>query len=42
MVADLVWVLNAPETYLLLTRSGGLDDDGYQRWLEGALRVALT
>lgn len=42
VVADLVWVLNAPETYLLLTRSGGLDDDGYQRWLEGALRVALT
>ena len=42
VVADLVWVLNAPETYLLLTRSGGLDDDGYQRWLESALHTALT
>lgn len=41
-VADLVWVLNSPETYLLLTQSAGLDDDGYQRWLEGALRAALT
>lgn len=41
-VANLVWVLNAPETYLLLTRSGGLDDDGYRRWLESALHLALT
>lgn len=42
IVADLIWVLNAPETYLLLTASGGLDDDGYQRWIEDALRAALT
>jgi len=42
VVTDLVWVLNAPETYLLLTRSAGLDDDDYQRWLETSLRAALT
>lgn len=41
-VADLVWVLNAPETYLLLVQSAGLDDDRYEDWLRSSLRLALT
>jgi len=42
IVAELLWVLNSPETYLLLRQSNGLDDDGYQAWLLRALRAALT
>ena len=41
-VAELVWVLNSPETYLLLVQSSGLHDDGYEAWLARALRAALT
>lgn len=41
-VVELVWVLNSPEAYLLLVREGGLDDDGYERWLARALTAALT
>ena len=42
VAADLIWVPNAPETYLLMTRSGDLDGDGYERWLRTSLQVALT
>jgi len=41
-VAELLWVLNSPETYLLLKQSNGLDDEGYQAWLLRALRTTLT
>jgi AcrR family transcriptional regulator len=41
-VAELVWVLIGPETYLLLVQSSGLDDEGYEAWLARALRTALT
>ncbi|MGS0684921.1 TetR/AcrR family transcriptional regulator [Nakamurella sp. GG22] len=41
-VADLLWVLNSPETYLLLRQSAGMDDDDYQAWLRHSLRAALT
>jgi len=40
-IADLVWVLNSPETYLLLKQSRGLDDDAYQAWLLHTLRTVL-
>jgi AcrR family transcriptional regulator len=42
VIADLVWVLNSPESYLLLRQSGGLDDDGYQNWLYRSLKAILA
>lgn len=39
---DLIWVLNAPEVYLLQVREGQLSDDAYERWLAGALRASLV
>ena len=38
---ELIWVLNAPEVYLLQVRDGQLSDDAYERWLAGALRASL-
>jgi AcrR family transcriptional regulator len=41
-VADLVWVLNSPEVYLLRVREGEQSDDDYQRWLATTLERCLT
>lgn len=40
-VASLVWVLNAPEVYLLHVRDGEATDDQYERWLADALHTML-
>jgi AcrR family transcriptional regulator len=40
-VADVVWVLNAPEVYLLRVREGGQSDDDYRRWLAATLELCL-
>ena len=40
-VADLVWVLNSPEVYLLQVRENELSDDAYQRWLAETLGLCL-
>jgi len=40
-VADLVWVLNSPEVYLLRVRELGQSDDDYQRWLASTLELCL-
>lgn len=36
-----VWRLASPELYLLITRVGGLDLDGYVRWLAETLKRSL-
>jgi hypothetical protein len=41
-VADLVWVLNSPEVYLLRVRDSQMSDDDYQRWLATTLELCLT
>jgi AcrR family transcriptional regulator len=40
--ATSIWVLNAPEVYLLQVRDGGLTDDQYEQWLAGALDAGLA
>ena len=40
--AELVWVLNSPEVYLLRVREGQESDDEYERWLATALKLCLT
>jgi AcrR family transcriptional regulator len=40
-VADLVWVLNSPEVYLLRVRESQQSDDDYRRWLASALERCL-
>lgn len=41
-VADLVWVLNSPEVYLLQVRENQLGDDDYRRWLATSLELCLA
>jgi AcrR family transcriptional regulator len=40
-VADLVWVINSPELYLLRVRENQDSDDDYQRWLAATLELCL-
>lgn len=40
-VVGLVWVLNAPEVYLLQVRDHGLTDAAYERWLAVTLESCL-
>lgn len=40
-LASLVWVLIAPEVYLLHVRDTDLSDDGYEQWLTDALHTIL-
>lgn len=38
---DVVWTLNSPDVYALLSRSRGWSDDEYERWLRRSLIDAL-
>ena len=40
-VAELVWVINSPELYLLRVREGQDSDEDYQRWLAATLEQCL-
>lgn len=40
-IADTLWITNAPETYLLLTRQRGWSDQRYERWLADTWRQVL-
>jgi hypothetical protein len=38
---NVLYVLLGPETWQLVTRELGRDDEGYEQWLESSLRATF-